>query len=333
MLEIEIVETNIINSGIEVFARAWQDGQQIGFGADGSVDIERFRIINPPVLVPDDNGNVPVEQAAIPEMGVEQTTYHYREDPEEAVLQVLERNISGLKNKHDDKKIVPGKIGQTTTTVYAGANDGYVFDAEPTWAGVRSAGGQGSSFTATILAVQASRESASNWIIYRSPMPFNTSAVGGDTVSSAVLYFTPQTKDSSGSDNQSVCLDLVTTITPATGDYAISNWATTDQASRVAFGTMSVDTETSLSLNATGISNINGSGTTNFGFRASYDMDNTTPTDPGGNMRIFPYASEQSGTTRDPRLVIEHAAGGSSIKSIDGVLKANIKSFNGVVLG
>ena len=35
MLEIEIVESNIIDGGVEVFARAWRDGKQIGFGNEG----------------------------------------------------------------------------------------------------------------------------------------------------------------------------------------------------------------------------------------------------------------------------------------------------------
>ena len=56
MLEIEIVKTNLIEGGIEVFARAWRDGNQIGFGADGSVDVERFKVFNPPILVLDEQG-------------------------------------------------------------------------------------------------------------------------------------------------------------------------------------------------------------------------------------------------------------------------------------
>ena len=41
--------------------------------------------------------------------------------------------------------------------------------------------------------------------------------------------------------------------------------------------------------------------------------------------------ADMAGTASDPYLTVEHAAGApSSIKSIDGVLKANIKSFNGV---
>jgi hypothetical protein len=105
-----------------------------------------------------------------------------------------------------------------------------------------------------------------------------------------------------------MCLDKVTTITPATSDYNITNHATVDQATRVAISGYTVNTETSLTLNATGRGNINKTGTTNFGFRFSFDMDNTTPAGTSGSQRVFPYSSEEAGTTKDPRLVVEHSA-------------------------
>jgi len=46
LVHVEIVEQRTIPSGIEVFARAWNENGQIGFGPDGTVDIERFKIFN-----------------------------------------------------------------------------------------------------------------------------------------------------------------------------------------------------------------------------------------------------------------------------------------------
>ena len=43
--DIEIVSMNTTKGGVEVFARAWAEKGQIGFGTDGSVEIERFRIL------------------------------------------------------------------------------------------------------------------------------------------------------------------------------------------------------------------------------------------------------------------------------------------------
>ena len=52
--DIEVVSMEAIDGGVAVFARAWdKSGQQIGFGKQGTVDIERFLIYNPPILVPD----------------------------------------------------------------------------------------------------------------------------------------------------------------------------------------------------------------------------------------------------------------------------------------
>src|SRR3989344_2016473 len=49
----EIQSVQKIEGGIEILARAWKDGKQLGFGKDGSVEIERFKIFNPPILVDD----------------------------------------------------------------------------------------------------------------------------------------------------------------------------------------------------------------------------------------------------------------------------------------
>ena len=62
-LQIKVQSISKIEGGVEVFARAWREGQQLGFGTDGSVEIERFRIFNPPVLVPDPNGEIVREWA------------------------------------------------------------------------------------------------------------------------------------------------------------------------------------------------------------------------------------------------------------------------------
>ena len=55
---IEIVDIKPIENGLELFARVSQGGKQIGFGKDGTVDVERFRLINPPTIVPDLNGDI-----------------------------------------------------------------------------------------------------------------------------------------------------------------------------------------------------------------------------------------------------------------------------------
>ena len=118
MLEIEITQTNIIEGGIEVFARAWEDGVQIGFSKDGSVDIERFRLMVGDTmsydLVPDPLGDISF--LAYDGDGYEETM-KFRSDPEEAVLRRLEKVIQSVGVK--DATITAGKIGNTTTIVDA----------------------------------------------------------------------------------------------------------------------------------------------------------------------------------------------------------------------
>src|SRR3990167_9105794 len=110
--DIEVVDSNPIPGGVEVFARAWnKDGTQIGFG-DGTVDLERFRFINPPIMVPDGT-----KTSKILEDGNIVRLDNFIEDSEKALLLSLEHTISVVKRSGSDS-IIKGKIGNTTTTIY-----------------------------------------------------------------------------------------------------------------------------------------------------------------------------------------------------------------------
>src|SRR3990167_5565775 len=87
--EVKNIEING-QSGIELFARAWRGTQQLGFGQDGSVEIERFRIFNPPVLVDDPNGTIIREWTDIITGEIKQRKL--REDQIEALRQVIAHN-------------------------------------------------------------------------------------------------------------------------------------------------------------------------------------------------------------------------------------------------
>ena len=96
--DIEIVSMKSIPEGVEVLARAWGENGQIGFGRDGSIDIERFRFINPPVLIDDPNGNI--VRTSVDSRTLETIERRLREDPKEALLQSLEHVINVKKQKH-----------------------------------------------------------------------------------------------------------------------------------------------------------------------------------------------------------------------------------------
>jgi YD repeat-containing protein len=79
--DIQIVSMSPITQCVAVFARAWdRSGQQIGFGPGGVVDIERFLIYNPPILVPDASGTI--VRMYVNSFTGKKTTQAFREDPE-----------------------------------------------------------------------------------------------------------------------------------------------------------------------------------------------------------------------------------------------------------
>lgn len=325
MLEIEIVEVNIIDGGVEVFARAWRDGVQIGFGKDGTVDIERFRIFNPPILVDDPNGNI-IRQSQYEDPDTGEIITHQRvlrEDPEEALIQVIEHNISVMDTK-DDTNIISGKRGNTTSTFYPDPHpETTTVDGE-----IRYEVSKGTESYATARAKTTgtySNDGATNpwlylghtqdataWRIYRSKALFDTSSIGSDSVTSATLsvYGTSIVSNNSDSDGWSVVSATMASSDTAltTADYDITTFGSTSFGS-VTFASFSTSAYNDISLNASGLSNINGSGVSRFGFLTTNDLSATQPS--GSNRRIA-WAVDQTGTAQDPKLVVEHTAAAST---------------------
>jgi len=88
-------------SGIEYFAKAWRNGKQVGFGKDGSVEIERFRVFNPPILVDDPNGDILIDE--IDPHTKEKKVRKLKEDLERATKESLIHTIQLVAK--DDKNI------------------------------------------------------------------------------------------------------------------------------------------------------------------------------------------------------------------------------------
>jgi hypothetical protein len=118
--DIELVSIEPIEGGVQAFARVWKkNGSQVGFGVDGTVDMERFRIFNPPILVPDPKGAV---LQTWTEQDGSKHSRTLREDPKEALLQVIEQDLAVVKNIHGPENIIDGKVGRTTNTFYPNVN-------------------------------------------------------------------------------------------------------------------------------------------------------------------------------------------------------------------
>lgn len=320
MLEIEIINIEPIEGGVQVFARAWKNGTQIGFGTDGSVDIERFRIFNPPILVPDENGEVyryaTQEELDRDEHGLIKPVMRYREDAKEATLIALSETILDIA-KFDDSKIVFRKVGNTTSTFYSNssAEDGEVGYGRASWDTTHDAGtGTAASATGTQPRFQTGNNNLSTgWENVRAFFAFDTAALGdGDTITSATLSLRGTARIDNG--NKSACLvgaspASATTLTTADYDQcgAINN--PTEMASRLDITSWSTTGFNAFALNSNGLANISKTGISYFGLRSSGDCDDDI-TGIGLNEYsscIF-YSNEQSGNTDAPKLVVEHSS-------------------------
>jgi hypothetical protein len=312
----EIVEIQQLENGVALFARVFENGKQIGFG-DGTVDIERFIFINPPLLVDDENGDI-VEEYQDKE-GVKHVR-KLREDPVEAIKLALENTVDVMKNKFDNSKIIQGKTGNTTTTVYP-AYDAYLGreNSSDTWTAMRDAAtseyqGQYPNTTNTYAGF-INYKSGSFRSIERAFWTFDTSSVpDSDTISSASINLKMGTLTGGNPDS---CTYHIVSVAPASktsvasGDY--DSFGTTSWGS-VALSTItSTNTYYTWTLDSNGIANISKTGNDCFGMRMNRDIDNSEPT--GINRRAFFYVAA-TGTTSDPYLTMEHAAAATFIPLI-----------------
>jgi hypothetical protein len=328
-IEIEIQSVNEIDGGVEIFARARKDGKPLGFGTDGSVEIERFRIFNPPILVPDTGGDITSTGKNI---DGSTTPIKYREDAKQAILESLVHTIQ-VTGK-DGGNIVKGKVGNTTSTFYP-SYDGWFFNANATsWAASRSDATSddfGAAEANNTIVAQSS-----NWTIMRHMWTLDTSAIpDADVISSATFSLASYQGSAASPDNSDI--DIVAG-TPA--DEASYSTADYDQVGSTVFGSKAfldfkdlVDgTYVDFTLNASGIANIDKTGNSVFAGRSSNDTDNSAPTD---NNNVNIYMNNYAGTTRDPKLVVEHAeaaSGPANLKTLNGLAKASIKTINGLAI-
>jgi hypothetical protein len=330
--DVEIIEIKAIDGGVEVFARAWNlDGTRVGFGADGTVEIERFRFFNPPILVAD--GTFRVEKK-----GKEDVTYaNVKESPIEALIEILAHTISVVAK--NGNRVIQGKIGNTTSTFYtndSGAQDGVIGVAESSsWATVRGATSgtapDGTDFTARGYV------SGGNYSIERGYTIFDTSAIPDtDTITSATVSVWANTLYDSDNDAKDVINVYLFTpasdTAPVAGDF--DQFGTTEGSTSKDI-TAGIQTGTAggnvnnWALNSTGLTWINKTGKTCIGWREGHDVQNEAYAVSTYTGVRF-YRSEVGGTTYGPKLVVEHASS-TSIKSVSGVLRANVKSRNGVL--
>ncbi len=348
--DIEIVDTKPFDKGVIIFARAWYpSGEQIGFGEDGTVDIERFIIVNPPVLVDDKNGDIvrTWQEEDIDTGELITKTRTLREDPKQATLESLAHTIKVKQERFDSKKIVRGKIGRTTTTVYPDADpesttvDGNRVKYDDTsWDNAHDAlsasdsGNDNGANNGDGLRV-TNRSASPIWIIGRTMAYFDTSSIGAtDTINSATasLYVTSTSNgDNDGDDFVSVVQTQGNNIVSDTavndgdfdqvGDAIDDPTEGHDAGQRKDITSMSTSAYTDWTLNATGLGWIARSGEqkpagatagiTYLGYREGHDILDNSVAALATNSVVVSMADE-TGTTQDPKLVIESTAGAAA---------------------
>lgn len=328
--ELEIVETNLIDGGIEVFARAWKNGVQLGFGKDGTVDIERFRIFNPPILVDDPLGNI--VQTWTDVVTEEVKTRTLTEDPEEAVLQSLTDTIRTVGKEGTD--IVVGSRGNTTSTFYSITNgDGTIFSGTSAYSQAgfdtehdRTTGSSVERGTSTYVSIYYSPQEARTRI-RRGFLPFDTSAISdGDTIDSATLSVWGYMAANAATTNSAYSwVNVVQTTQANTSSLATADYDTcgavnnpTEGATRILYSAMPATSGAaayiSWTLDATGKGWVDKTGVTKLGLRDGSDAldqftSGLTGFDKWNAMSLL--YSDATGTANDPKLVVEHSAGSS----------------------
>lgn len=344
--DIKEIEVNGSN-GIEFFAKAWKDGKPVGFGKNGSIEIERFRIYNPRILTDDPNGDIIIKQENEKGEIIERKV---REDLEVATKNSLAEIIK--KVGQENTEIIKGKIGNTTSTFYPEAGDGRIIER------VTNASDQTSwdlTHDSALSTYSANYTSASldaggvsvlkpyiRWEISRAFFPFDTSALGTDTISSAIFSIYGVSTVNSWNDGKDY-ISVVKTFQASTDVLALADYEDcgydtgTETGGRAKYTPVKgSDTDIDISsattgdfnnftLNATGIGWIDGAGMTKLGVREGHDIEDSKPTYPTGGAAwyhnwIIVYYSEQdgAGTDLDPKLVVEHeiAVGGAIPQSI-----------------
>jgi len=341
-IKVDIQSINVIDGGMEVFARAWKGGKPVGFGKDGTVEIERFRFINPPVLVSDVNG--PIVRESVNENTGELRQRRYREDPAEAIRSELTHTISVVGK--DGSNIVPNKKGSTVSTFLpaAGAStpcDGRTnFDGSgDSWSDVRNSTTSGNAqVDGTEHNIATAYFLTPEYGVYRVHYGFDISDISTDTISAAV--FSVSGTGDAEADPDTTNIDIVSSAPASTDDLVVGDYdgiGSTVYADMALADWVQTDgTYNDFTLDATGITYVDGwKGASGIGFlaiRNSRDTDDSAPT---GNNNVVSYFADQTGTNKDPKLVLTHAAaaaGPAKLKTWDTVAAASVKTGNTVAI-
>jgi len=294
-IEIEVLGIEKINLGVQIFARAWKNGKQIGFGGDGSVDIEKFQFFNTPIVVDDPLGDLSYTRKNTDDV---LETVFMREDPLASIKYQLADTIRVLGK--DGTRIIENKIGNTAATVYgvSGAMGNMQGPDNATYLTVRNAANATSVGTGS---VDIQNEFYSpNYLIYRAAMVFDTSSIpSGSTINSAVMSIYPTGGTRSGAGYSGTIVSFTgSPTTIAVADY--DNYGTTSGGAALE-STLTAGAYRDITLNATGYTYLTLGGTSLLGLRSSGDINSTVPS--GIDSRM---SAQGTGGANPPKIVFDY---------------------------
>lgn len=287
------------NGGLDVFARAWRGKDQIGFGPDGSVDIERFHFGNPPLLVADVDG----------EINLVERKRKYRVDPKRALQEILSATILDVGKV--GAAITPNKRGNTTFTLFS-TNDALIEAFGSTFSNARAGSG---TFSIMPLAggcgqadTTGSGAGATRFHVLETALQFDASSVSGTvTAATASLYINDDFSDI----DFTIEMRISTNGSPITSSDYIAGASLSGHllAASLSTATASIGSYLALTSDATFPANI-AFGVNQFNISSSRTRAANTPTTANNEEISFDVSATNtlSGTTSDPKLVIVTAA-------------------------
>lgn len=317
---IEIIDAEYAGgNGITILARVWDDkNNQIGFGRDGSIDIERFRIFNPPIAIDSPTGDIKSKHVDIDGNVVVRTL---KIDPEKALLESIAHTIRVKKQKNIGGNIIPNSIGNTTSTFYPDADpestsmDAYTASADggsASWSTlIARDGDQSGDSNASLPVARINMSTSSNQFdgVYRSHFLFDTSAISDTaTIDSATLSL--YGKNKSGT-SPTITVNIFSTnpasnTAIADGDH--DTVGSTEYSTKITYASWNTSDYNDFVLNATGESAISKTGVSKFSTRDNdHDAADSAPSwSSGAIWAIEAWHADETGTSKDPKLVVEH---------------------------
>jgi hypothetical protein len=190
--------------------------------------------------------------------------------------------------------------------IYTSASDGNTHIDNSNYNTARTSATATAITDSQSLGVRNTFEYGNNYEIVRAYLYFNTLSLSGYVVTAGSLNIYVSSK--SDTDNESIQIQSGMAAYPhdplVAGDYDFSNYVTDTDCGNKDITTFTTNAYNSITLDASGIAQVNTSGWTKLCLRTSGDINNVTPT---GDNGIYFYSYER-GTGYIPYLVITYTA-------------------------